>query len=447
MTTLSECVPPERSPSARALMPGRLRTRAATGVGVHAVCDYFSFVAVSLLPLLSTHLDLTTAQKASLLGLGSIASGLIQPVVAWLSDRWDTRVLSTIGLGVAVVCVSSVGRAESYLQLMVLHGLGAMGVGAFHPPAAAAVGRMSGARRSLGMAVFFLAGMIGGIGGNLTAPRLVEWAAAAGPGRPDYHAGLHALSWLLLPGAAACAMLAWAIHKTPHRHHGADDHHASLSPVERRRRWAAVAVLYASNVLRFTVNMALVYLFVEWSEARVLERTGASALTNALGADASRLNGPLQAAMQVGMGGVGLVMGFVLSPRLEKAAFVAIPIAGAVVIALAPSLGALPESLIDAGAVAVSALAGVGFGCMIPASMSTAQRLLPHRTSLASGMMLGGAWAFAFVGPRMAEWVQTAVSLDAAFYTTAATLAAAGTVSLALPGRLLAQTAELHHAP
>lgn len=427
-------------------LPGRVRTRRGVGITVHAVCDYFSFVAVSMLPLLATHLGLTTGQKATLLGLGSITSGLIQPAVAWLSDRWDTRVLSTCGLALAVVCVSNIGRAETFWQLMVLHGVGAMGIGAFHPPAAAAVGRLSGARRSLGMAVFFLAGMAGGIGGNLTAPRYVEamagWLGA--PGAPDYNAGLHALGWLMIPGLAACLVLGWAIHKTPHRHHAAGEHHASLPADERRRRWAAVGVLYGANVLRFSVNMALVYLFVEWAEAHVLAATGAGSLTNELGARASRLNGPLQAGMQVGMGGVGLALGFLLAPRLEKRAFVAFPFFGALVIALVPTAGRLPGPLVTPAVIVLSVLAGAGFGSVVPVSMAAAQRLLPHRTSLASGMMLGGAWAFAFVGPQIAELVQTEVGLDAAFYTVAGVLSLAGVLGLVLPGRLLADAVDHH---
>jgi len=421
-------------------LPGRIRTRRGVGITVHAVCDYFSFVAVSMLPLLATHLGLTTGQKALLLGLGSVTSGLIQPVVAWLSDRWDSRKLSTMGLMLAVVCVSNIGRAETFWQLLVLHGLGAMGIGAFHPPAAAAVGRMSGPRRSLGMAIFFLAGMIGGIGGNLTAPRYVEWMArvTGTPGSPSYAGGLHALTWLMIPGLLACVLLGWAIHRTPHRHHGARDHHAALPADERRRRWIAVGVLYASNIVRFSVNMALVYLFVEWAEAHTLASEGAASLSNELGAQASRLNGPLQAGMQVGMGGVGLVLGFLLAPRLEKRAFVAFPLFGAGVIALMPFADALPGSLVVPGAISLSVLAGVGFGSVVPITMAAAQRLLPHRTSLASGMMLGGAWAFAFVGPQIAERVQRAAGLDAAFFTIAGVLALAGALCAFLPGRLLA---------
>jgi MFS family permease len=120
-------------------------------------------------------------------------------------------------------------------------------------------------------------------------------------------------------------------------------------------------------------------------------------------------------------------------------------------------------------AVCGAVLGGIGFGACIPLSMGLAQRMLPHRTSLASGLMLGGAWAFAFVGPMLAELVQNGLSakasapgwllrfaeslpagpadalmnglgLDVAFFATAGTLLLAGVITLALPRDLMLRT-------
>ena len=248
----------------------------------------------------------------------------------------------------------------------------------------------------------------------------------------------------MIPGLAACVVLAWAIHRTPHRHHAAHQHHSGLDPAERRARWATVGILYAANVIRFSVNMALVYLYTEWAQAYTRAAAGAAALTDALGARASEFNGYLQAAMQLGMGGAGLALGFMLAPRFEKHAFVASPAVGAVAIAAIPMLPVLPGWAVLPVALALSVLSGVGFGSVIPVSMAVAQRLLPHRTSLASGMMLGGAWAFAFVGPILAERIQIAAGLDAAFYATAGTLALAGVLCTTIRGRLLTDAIDHH---
>lgn len=420
----------------------RPRVRAMATIGTHFVIDAFSFVIIALLPLLVVTLSLETRQKALLLGIGSVASGLIQPLVAWLSDRFDTRALGTLGLLVAVLAISHVGVVGSFWQLAVLFGVGAAGVGAFHPPAAAAVGRLAGARRSRYLALFFLFGMLGGMVGNVFTPRFVEAAARAGDGPIDIQRGLDALRWMMIPGLLCVAVLAVSIHRVGHRSHGPGGAHASWDRAELHARWGAVAVLYVSNMLRFTVNMALVYLFSEWAQRQTLQAAGAAAMNEALGARASELNGLLQGAMQVGMGGGGLVLGFLLASRFEKTVFWLIPTLGAV------AIGAI--SLTDGAAWAVplaltgSVLAGAGFGACVPISMGLAQRMLPHRTSLASGLMLGGAWAFAFVGPLTAEWVQNGLmgglGLDAAFYVTAAALFVAGLITLALPRDLMART-------
>ncbi len=419
----------------------RARARLGTVVGIHSVCDYFSFVLIALLPLFATTLGLTTGQKATIISIGTICSGVIQPIVAWVSDRFDTRSLGTGGLLLAVICVACFGLAREFWHLALLQGLTAIGIGAFHPPAAAVVGRLAGSRRSLGMAVFFLFGMLGGMAGNITAPRYVEAMARSGRGAPDYGAGLMALAWLAIPGVIACIILAWASHKTPHRHHAARDHHTSLGPAEQRRRWGAVGILYFANIIRFSTNLALVYLFNEWAEAHTRGRAGVAQLTETLGAEASQLNGFLQASMQLGMGGMGLVLGFTLARRFEKWAFVGFPLIGAAVMSLMPfaeGAGAVWMAL------GLSVLSGVGFGSVIPVSMAVAQRLLPHRTSLASGMMLGGAWAFAFIGPTIAEQMHTRFSLEIAFWVIAGLLATGGMVCLALPGRLLTDAIDHH---
>ncbi len=60
---------------------------------------------------------------------------------------------------------------------------------------------------------------------------------------------------------------------------------------------------------------------------------------------------------------------------------------------------------------------------------------------MASGLMLGGAWAFAFIGPKWAQIVQDEVGLDAAFYVTSGSLVIAAIFALLLPNRLIRATA------
>jgi MFS family permease len=410
----------------------------------HACTDFLSFVTIALLPLLAVRLDMSITQKASLISLGAVASGAIQPVVAWLSDRFDSRVTGTLGLAVASVCVGLLGYAQGFDELVVLFFFAVLGIGAFHPASAAAVGQLAGTRRSAMLSVFFLFGMIGGILGNVLSPAYVHAAGelSGETGDAAVSAGLKALIWFTPAGLLAAGALAWAIHKAPHRRGDADTHHRNLGESERSLRWRAVWLLYICNIIRFTVNQMLVYLLIEWVERVTRRQAGVAALDVELGQRASELNGPMQASMQVGMGAGALALGFFLTGRHEKKAFVIIPLIGAVAIAAIPHTDALLEHgrwAVIAPAALLAIVAGFGFGSLVPVSLSLGQRLLPHRTSLASGMLLGGAWCVAFIGPQISRLIHAGedANLEPAFLVAAGTIGLASLLSLALPDRLL----------
>ncbi len=85
----------------------------------------------------------------------------------------------------------------------------------------------------------------------------------------------------------------------------------------------------------------------------------------------------------------------------------------------------------------LTVVAGLGFGGLIPVSISLAQRLLPHRTGLASGLMMGGAWMFAGSGALVAERVFTEWGFEAAFYATGGFMLLAAGLSALLPSSVL----------
>lgn len=406
-----------RAPGA-ARVGGRLSAIAVSHAGV----DFFAALLIPLLTVLEGSLRLSPAQGAVLLGVGSLSSGVVQPLVAWWSDRFDTRLPGVLGAALAAVAVGAVGFATTYEQLLVLQLVGTAGIGAFHPVAAAAMGQLSGSRRSLGITIFFGAGMMGGIGGSLFAPAHVRAF------------GLEALWWTIPPGLVLAWVLMRAIGRVPHRGHDAHASHAALDARERRWRWMAVGLLYVGNVLRFTVNMAMVLLVVRYAEDVVMARAGAGALDEGLRTRASMMAGPLQAALQIGMGVGGLALGALVTPRWEKAALVLAPSAGALAVV------AMPYAPWPLGFVAAVAC-GAGFAGTIPLTVAMAQRLLPHRTSLASSLMMGGAWAFAAAGPWVAQWLIGVVGLNGAFAASGGMLLAAGLVSLGLPGWLVLKSA------
>jgi MFS family permease len=306
--------------------------------------------------------------------------------------------------------------------------------------------------------------------GNVLIPEYVAMMTPRVDGIPDTTSGLRSLLYLVPIGLLAAFVLAKATHSVAHRHNGAHSTHTTWDAHEKRQRWFAVGVLYITNMLRFSVNMALVYLLVEWAGEITLIRNDATMMTESLGIKASKLNGILQASMQVGMGGMGIVLGLILSAKYEKLAFIVFPILGSLALYLIPRSEMIAPGIEVPFAIGATILTGVGFGAVIPVSISLAQRLLPHRTSLASGLMLGGAWMIAFTGPIIAElihkglenkpsapqwmldgagalpeWIGTpllkGMGLDAGFTCTAIVLLFAGLIAMALPGELVRRVA------
>jgi MFS family permease len=133
------------------------------------------------------------------------------------------------------------------------------------------------------------------------------------------------------------------------------------------------------------------------------------------------------------MGLSGLFIGFVIPVKHEKRTLIAVPALGSMAVLALPHTG-------GGGAFAMAALCGVGFAGVIPVTIAMAQRLLPHRTGLASGLMMGGAWCIAGVGPILAQRLAEAAGLNAAFAAVAALLLLAGLVSLAIPASAIART-------
>jgi len=403
-----------------------LSARMASVLVSHGVVDVYSAIVPPILALLEIRCRLESWQTALLIGLGSVSSGVSQPIAAWLSDRWDTRIFGPVGLLLAATCLCSIGAATSFATLAALFVVGMIGVGIYHPVGAAMAGhlaeRIHDHGRARGVSIFFVCGMIGGTAGAYASP----WLAA----RPG---GFGLLTLLMIPGLLLAALLHRSVGDEPHRHH--EHRTIRLEPRDRTARWLAMVVLYVANAMRFTVNMALLYLFLRWSEAKVAAAHPGLGV-EALAREAALLNGRLIAMMVVGMGLGGLLAGSLIPAGRERWPMVLVPIA------LAPAILGFNVVGTDVAPL-LAVLAGIGFASMIPVSLAIGQRLLPHRTVLASGLLLGGAWACAIAGPTGAERIlqRTDLGLEGAFAVFSGVLAAAGLLCLVLRPGLLRRTA------
>jgi MFS family permease len=401
-------------------------------VASHALVDVFPMFITSLMIVLQDRLALTRGQETAVWVATPIFSGLVQPLSAWLGDRYDTRLAGPLGLAVGAACIGSIGFAQSFWQLIALQIVGVIGIGMYHPTAAAVAGQ-TGTRalpygRAFALSLFVASGMAGHTLGPIIATRVNDWF------------GLTHLAWFIPPTLAVCVMLHLATRET---HHRPDDHRerqAALTRAETRAAWFAAVLLSVQNALRYTVNVGMFILFSYWAASRVPQDPDAAAI----------LNGNLVAATTIGMGAGALLAGRFLRPGTERAALAVTGLVGAVFVASINIAGVWGQAVLGetglalAPAYLAAALAAICFFGTIPPSVSLGQRLLPSHAGLVTSMLLGLGWVIGasarpissalLGGARLDQaWLLTDAAQNRAFAGFAALLALAGVLALLMP--------------
>ncbi len=417
---------PERDATAATPIDSSLqRRRYGVLVASHLVVDLYPIFIVALAVSLQSNLGLTNAQRAMVIALGPIISGLCQPLFAWLGDRYNTRLFGPLGLAVGAVAISFIGFAQTFPQLIALQTIGLIGTGVYHPIGAAVAGRLGsdalrGVRfvhspRTWALSVFFLAGMLGGFAGPIISTRLNE---ATGDMR-----------WLAVM-AAPGLLLAWALwvstRRVAHREVPRfirEDHPEAQRTHRRRRRH--VGLLFASNALRYSANVGCYFLFTAWAKQNFADDAFASSRA-----------GDLVAATTLGMAGGAIAASWVRAGSERKVLL----LTG---LAAAPCVALLPFVPMWA-MMACTCLAAALYFTGVPTAIGLAHRLLPHATGMTGALLMGIGWVAASSGPIAGEAIVATGEngLTWAFLTMAAALLASGLVNLFLDNELIKSAAD-----
>jgi FSR family fosmidomycin resistance protein-like MFS transporter len=393
----------------------------------HYAVDAYSSLLPPILGVVEHQYFMLPGTAALLLGVGSICSGLAQPLFAWISDRLKTRIFATAGVTLSALAISTLGFAPNSFVVFLLYAIGMTGVGMFHPIAASAIGRIAGNRRGMALGWFFVFGMGGFFTGSLVGPSF-----ATGSG------GLRSLWFLVVPGLVVAAAIQVALGKMGVAESrrmiggGAED-----EPAAARYDWYSIGLLYVTAVIRFVVNTAIIYLLLRWVEQYVAELH--PEWTDQQVADYSApVAGRANAVMFVGQAIGGLVAGTYIAAGREKMPLIFTPIL------FSPAIMALAFTKPGWWGLAACFLVGISFSSMTPVTISMGQRLMPNHTNLASGLLLGGAWVIASIGPMIAEVVIQRFDLGTAIISCGCFLALSGIVAMGLNSRSLAGGTSQH---
>src|SRR5215216_4345983 len=335
----------------------------------HFVSDSYSSIIYPLLPLLEAKLSLRPAQVYWLAPLLAISSSLLQPLYGVISDRYARRFFAVFAPTITAVFISMIGLAPSYGVLVVLLVAGGVGIGSFHPQAAAMAAAASGDRRRIGMAMFSAIGTLGFAVGPLVITRVVD---RFGLEHSYYIVGMGVLTSLVL--YRMCPPLEPASNQAPGM---ARIKWQLLSAL--RAVWKPLLLLYLITVVRSGIQITTNYYLP------FLLRESGYGLTG---------TGNVMTVFLL-LGGLGGLAGGFMAERVSGRAVTLYSglFAGPLMIAAFMTTGLTSIILLGLG--------GFLLLSTLPVNVAMAQELVPGQTSTVSALMMGAAWGIGALAPPL----------------------------------------------
>jgi len=140
-------------------------------IAAHLTHDIYTSSVAPLLPVLIEKMTLSLTQ-AGLLTTFMQLPGIFNPFIGYIADKVSFRYFVILAPAVTGTIISSIGFAPNYASLAILLFCAGISTAAFHAPAPAFIGKVSGRRLGLGMSLFMAAGELA----YAIGPLLAVWA-------------------------------------------------------------------------------------------------------------------------------------------------------------------------------------------------------------------------------------------------------------------------------
>ena len=365
----------------------------------HFTNDMLAGVLPMLYPVMKERFDLTNAG----VGLVTLAytgmSSLTQPVFGFFSDRYGRRWFASAALLWGVTFVALYGFAPSFPVFLAFAALAGVASGAYHPLGASNAAIVADDRyKNAAMSVYTVGGTSGWALGPLVAVALL---ALFGP---------RGTAALLVPGIAVAALLLPQM-RLVERARRARAAAASALEGAGRPAWGPLARVVGVTMLRSWVFLSVLQFLPIWYDD--------------LGYGAG-FYGPLTTTIILA-GAIGTLIGGALADRLGQRRIVV----GSLALAI-------PALLLFVGVPGRYAfLTGALFGITCDASLSVtlvmAQRLVPERVGITSGVILGLGFITGGIGVPITGWLADAIGIQTALMLLGGLCALAALVALTIP--------------
>lgn len=327
---------------------------------LHTLVDACALLVGPVWPQLESDFNLGIVALSLVFIVQSLPTSISQGFFGYLRDRRSVPWLLLIGPLMAAICLTMIGLAPDRIVLCVLLTIGGIGVGAFHPEAAVAAGRMFPEHRARSLSVFMLGGSFGLALGPILSGTVVK------------HYGLTGLMYLLPAIVLLIPLLGWGVLRADmFRSPPTRTQPARFSEMfEGRGTWAFALFLICS--FRLVPNMA-----IDKVVAFVMHEHGYDSLST------GQAQSLFLASASVGM----FLMALKFRPGWERPFMIVCPIAG---IPLLFVLGwpGCPFWLF----VTLLVPTGLVLWGTTPAMVSYAQQLFPKGAGVASAITMGLAW-------------------------------------------------------
>jgi len=321
----------------------------------HLVNDGYASFFAPLLPILIDRLDLSLTMVGVLGTLRLVINSLTQPFLGQLVDRIRQPLLVVLGPILTVCAMSFIGKVASLGQLVGILIIAGLGTALFHPTAASLVPASGERKRSLIMA-FFSSG--GTIGAALAPLVIVAYVGAFGMPRSP---------WLIVPAFATLFWIAATVMRDSTTYGmKKEDHGVSVDRVLP----PMLVLLWFIIFLRSLTAVA----FLNFLAILITQR-GASVFLGGAGISAFLLTGALG----------GFLAGS-LAGRIGSKWIIFSGVTLAAPLLMLFLYTPTPLSLVFLAA------AGLTLFSSVPVGVVAAQELLPGRTGLVSGLVMGLAW-------------------------------------------------------
>lgn len=137
-------------------------------------------ILIPALPVFARTFDVSALQASAVISVFALVRFVTAPLAGWLVDRRGERMIMTSGLLIVAISSAVAGLSQSYLQLLVLRGVGGLGSSMFTVSALALLLRVTAPdQRGRASGAFQGGFLLGGVAGPAVGGLVVAWSIRA----------------------------------------------------------------------------------------------------------------------------------------------------------------------------------------------------------------------------------------------------------------------------